>query len=122
MYALPAQVFRLVKAVRPAPARALDADHSFDDCALRRRPAERQIEAGRLTRLDIAEAQHPDRNADGEHSSAGRPGYLEPGELHSADLVGKDAPIERVQADASVPPASEENRRAESSRPAVPEQ
>jgi hypothetical protein len=122
VYALPAQVCRLVEAIRPAAARALDADDALDDCALRRRPAAGQIQAGGLARLDLPEAKYPDRNSDGERSAAGGPGDLEPGHCDPADLVSKNASVERLQADTSIPPSGEEKRRAESGRAPVAKQ
>jgi hypothetical protein len=109
MYALPAQVRRFVETVVLAIARALDLGDDLDYRALGRRPAPREIQASPLVGSQLAEAQHANRDPNGERPEAGRTRHLEPRPRRPAHLFRENAAVEGRQPEAPGPPACQED-------------
>ena len=116
VHALPAQPAPLVEAVR-RPARQTHDDEGIHECALRRRPAERQLELDALADRPSFETVDAGRDAQLERTRARIAGDLEERASAAIDVGEQRAPVERVEPDGSPGPAERGRRRPRRRRP-----
>jgi hypothetical protein len=116
MDAVPPEPRSLVESMAGA-ARELRLCSHFDDCALRRRPAERKLELRRLIETEQSEPADADRDLEVEAAAPRLTSDDNRSALRAADLIFQDARVEAVEPGAPPPPAGQSKRTGDRAGP-----